>query len=98
MTRSEEATGMRVMKILSAGLLTLLAGTVALAQIPPSTPYSTPEVPSDAVLRRLNLQKAWARHVPMEGRRDGFVSIQHAGRDLLILTRSGLVLRMGAED
>src|SRR5262249_58173490 len=33
----------------------------------------------------------------MEGRRDGFLSIQVAGKDLLVQTRAGLVVRLDAE-
>ncbi len=85
-----------MMRPLSAGLVLLLASAV-LAQVPLTSVYSTPDVPSEEVLRRLNLKKGWARYVPMAGRRDGFLTIQVAGKDLLAQTRSGLIVRMDAE-
>jgi outer membrane protein assembly factor BamB len=85
-----------MMRPLSAGLV-LLLGTAALAQVHRSTIYSRPDVPPDEALRRLNLKKGWARYITMEGRRDGFLSIQVAGKDLLVQTRAGLVVRLDAE-
>jgi outer membrane protein assembly factor BamB len=59
--------------------------------------FSRPDVPPPEVLDRLNLKLRWRGFVPMDGRRDGFASIQVAGPDLLVQTRSGLVTVLDAE-
>jgi outer membrane protein assembly factor BamB len=84
-------------RLLIAGLPVLLLATAATAQIPRSKIYSEPTVPPDDALRRLNLKLAWHRYVPTEGRKDGLATVQLAGKDLLVQTRSGLIVRMDAE-
>jgi outer membrane protein assembly factor BamB len=59
--------------------------------------FSCPDVPPPEVLARLNLKLGCHGVVPMDGRRDGFASIQVAGTDLLVQTRSGLVTVLDAE-
>jgi outer membrane protein assembly factor BamB len=86
-------------RFLPAGLVVLLSATHATSALAqgPSAIYSTPEVPSAAALRPLNLTVAWYRYVPTLGRRDTLLSIQLAGPDMLVQTRSGLVVRLDAE-
>jgi outer membrane protein assembly factor BamB len=59
--------------------------------------WSDPAPPPEDLLRRLNLQRSWARFIPMEGRRDRILAVDFNGDDLLIHTSSGLVMRMDAE-
>lgn len=53
--------------------------------------YSTPQLPPREVLDRLNLKQAWFTAFPMDGRQDGFLSVTVTDRELLVLTRSGVV-------
>jgi outer membrane protein assembly factor BamB len=84
-------------RLLAVGAMGLVGATLALAQVPRSTIYSRPDLPSEETLRRLNLKMAWSRDLPTLGRADGFASIQVAGKDLLAQTRSGMVVRLDAE-
>lgn len=83
-------------RILTAALaLTMVALTVRADDR--ERVFSRPAVPPQDVLDRLNLKLRWREFVPMDGRRDGFASIQIAGPDLLVQTRSGLVAVLDAE-
>jgi outer membrane protein assembly factor BamB len=62
-----------------------------------ATVHTKPALPPADVLRRLNLRIAWYRYVPVDGRRDGLTTVQLAGRDLFVQTRSGLIVRLDAE-
>jgi outer membrane protein assembly factor BamB len=83
----------------------LLAATAAAAGLtmtvaaPPdlSRTYTTPLPPPREVLDRLNLHMAWRAYVPMDGRKDGLATVQLHGNDLLVQTRSGLVVLMDPE-
>jgi hypothetical protein len=79
--------------VLAAGLL---AATLQ-AQISRSRIYSRPAVPSAEVLRRLNLVVAWRGYVPMDGSRDRIIRTELEGKDLFVLTASGLIARFDAE-
>jgi outer membrane protein assembly factor BamB len=59
--------------------------------------YSDPEPPPREVLDRLNLKQEWRTYVPMDGRKDGFVSIQLADGQMFVQTRSGMVAALDAE-
>jgi outer membrane protein assembly factor BamB len=83
-------------KYLTAGLALLLTAAAAPAQRPQDV-YSAPALPSAEALRRLNLTILWYRYVPTLGRRDGLMTVQHAGADLFVQTRSGEVLRLDPE-
>jgi outer membrane protein assembly factor BamB len=83
-------------KLLAAGLGVLLMAAAASGQRP-SAIYSDPALPSAEALRRLNLTLAWYRYVPSLGRRDGLLTVQLAGPDMLVQTRSGQVVRLDAE-
>jgi outer membrane protein assembly factor BamB len=82
-------------KFIGAGLAILLAATTAAAQDPKL--YSTPSLPSREVLDRLNLRMAWSASVPMDGRRDGFASIQFNNGQVIAQTRSGVISAFDAE-
>ena len=84
-------------KLLSAGCVLLLAAA-ATASDDPLRIWSQPPPPSREALDRLNLQLAWAVHVPMDGRRDGFSDIEIVGDQVLVQTRSGLVTLLDAEN
>jgi outer membrane protein assembly factor BamB len=82
-------------QLIGAGLFLVLAAGSAAAQ--ESKLYSQPELPSPKVLERLNLRMAWNINVPMDGRRDGFVSIQIHGDQVIASTRAGVVAAYDAE-
>jgi hypothetical protein len=90
---------------LSLPVLVVLAG-LASAQPPDRTAlYSTPNVPSPAVLERLNLKLLWTTVIVTEGRRDGLLSVQFAPvreagktkQHMIVQTRSGIVTELDAE-
>ncbi len=74
-----------------------LLGPSLVAQISRSRIFSRPAIPSDEVLRRLNLVLAWRAFVPMDGGRDGIIRTELDGQDLFVLCRSGQVVRIDAE-
>ncbi|MFO0876760.1 MAG: PQQ-binding-like beta-propeller repeat protein [Gemmataceae bacterium] len=78
-------------------LLMALVTPVVLAQTYRRWVYSNPSLPAPEALARLNLHLAWQNAVPMDGGRDAFLRIEPIARDLIILTRSGLVTRIEAE-
>jgi outer membrane protein assembly factor BamB len=59
--------------------------------------YSDPEPPPREVLDRLNLKQEWRTYVPMDGRKDGFISIQLSEGQMFVQTRSGMVAVLNAE-
>ena len=59
--------------------------------------YSDPAVPSREVLNRLNLKQEWTRYLPMDGRKDGFISIQLSDGQMFVQTRSGMVALLDAD-
>jgi outer membrane protein assembly factor BamB len=59
--------------------------------------YSDPAIPPREALDRLNLEIAWRVELPMQSRRDGVVSIQHTGRQIVAQTRGGIVALFDAE-
>ena len=69
----------------------LLFAAFLMASDDPTRIWSQPSPPSREALDRLNLQEDWAVYVPMDGRRDGFASIQVVGNQLVIQTRSGMI-------
>jgi outer membrane protein assembly factor BamB len=85
------------MKRSVTAILTVMLVTMVLQADEPERIYSNPNVPSREVLDRLNLQLAWRGFLPMDGRRDGFFSLQVAGKDLLVQTRSGQIAVLDAE-
>jgi outer membrane protein assembly factor BamB len=90
---------MPLTRMLAGAVVTALLGLAVLpAQTTPrSRVYSHPALPSTEALKRLNLTMAWRAYVPMDGRRDGLQHVELHGRDLFVLTRSGLIQRMDAE-
>src|SRR5262245_23660341 len=80
------------------GLLTLLLlATTAAAQPDLSKQYSRPTVPPREVLDRLALKLGWQTYVPMDGRRDGLASVQVTPKEILVQTRSGLIVSLDPE-
>ena len=69
----------------------LLFATLLMASNESTRVWSQPAPPSREALDRLNLQQDWAVYVPMDGRLDGFASIQVVGNELIVQTRSGMV-------
>ncbi|HVS34623.1 MAG TPA: PQQ-binding-like beta-propeller repeat protein [Gemmataceae bacterium] len=82
-------------KILAAAGVLLWTGA-ALASNDPTRIWSNPAVPSREALDRLNLDIAWAVYVPMDGKRDGFASIQLDHNQVIAQTRSGLIAVLDA--
>jgi outer membrane protein assembly factor BamB len=59
--------------------------------------YTQPCLPSKAALDRLNLVLAWRAFVPTDTDRDGIYSMHLLGDDLVVQTRSGMVVMLDAE-
>jgi outer membrane protein assembly factor BamB len=70
----------------------LLALTTAQAQS--VRVYTRPTTPPREALDRLNLQVGWQTVLPTDGTRDGVFSFQMAGKQVLVQTRSGLVVAL----
>jgi outer membrane protein assembly factor BamB len=83
--------------VAAGAVLSVLWGALLPAQQPRSQIYSRPEPPPREVLDRLNLVQAWRAYVPTDGERDGLMSVQFLGTDMLVETRSGLVVLMDPE-
>jgi hypothetical protein len=82
-------------KLLGTVVVVLLTAASVSAQSLVRT-YTRPCVPPQEVLDRLNLKMDWRVYVPMDGYRDGFVSIQLLGDQILAQTRSGAVALLDA--
>jgi outer membrane protein assembly factor BamB len=78
-------------KIFAGAGCALLFAALLMASNEPTRVWSQPAPPSREALDRLNLQQDWAVYVPMDGRLDGFASIQVVGNELIVQTRSGMV-------
>lgn len=76
-------------------LLALSVVTVARAE-PAARVHTRPTVPTAETLNRLNLKLAWRTYVPMDGTRDGILSVQPTGKEVLVQTRSGAVISVDA--
>jgi outer membrane protein assembly factor BamB len=87
----------RTKTLIAATLVVLLSALTLPAQHSRARVYTRPVPPPAEMLRRLNLTQAWSRYVPTEGTRDGIATVQIDGRDLLLQTHRGLVLRLDAE-
>jgi outer membrane protein assembly factor BamB len=85
-------------KIFAGAGCALLFVAVLMASDDPTRVWSQPTPPSREALDRLNLQQEWAVYVPMDGRRDGFASIQVAGNHLIVQTRSGMISVLDSEN
>ncbi len=94
------------MKPLASVALALLLTSAAPAQPVRNRLYTTPAPPPRDALEKLNLRQAWSTLIPMAGRRDGILSMQLAplwtarglaGMQLLVQTRSGLIVLLDAE-
>jgi outer membrane protein assembly factor BamB len=59
--------------------------------------HTRPTVPSDDVLKRLNLELGWRTNVPTDGVRDGLFSVQVRGDQLLVQTHSGSITAYNAD-
>lgn len=80
--------------VLAAAVVWTMSGQ---AQQPRSQWYTQPVPPPKELLDRLNLTMSFRIYVPMDGRQDGFVTVQLHGRNLYVQTRSGLVALIDAE-
>jgi hypothetical protein len=86
-------------------LLSVVLALAALGQPDRTNLYSVPAVPPRDVLERLNLRLAWSVLIPVEGRRDGLLSVQLApirqdGKvkmRLLVQTKSSVLSELDAE-
>ena len=91
-------TDRHAMKKTLAAAAVLMLAVAAVASNDPERLWSQPAVPSRNALDRLNLDLAWAVYVPMDGKRDGFASIQLDGNQLIAQTRSGMITVLDAEN
>ncbi|HXG10270.1 MAG TPA: PQQ-binding-like beta-propeller repeat protein [Gemmataceae bacterium] len=80
-------------KLLIAVMTFVLTAATATAQDPKQV-YTRPALPPREALDRLNLKLGWYVGVPMDGTRDGIFTLQFAGRQILVQTRSGLILAL----
>jgi outer membrane protein assembly factor BamB len=83
------------MKPLLSVLTMVLTATTVAAQ-PPQI-YTRPGVPPRAALERLNLVLGFHTYVPIESTRDGIYSVQLTPRDMLVQTRSGMIVSLDPE-
>jgi outer membrane protein assembly factor BamB len=84
------------MRTLLSLVALVLAATTALAQRSADL-FSRPEVPSREVLDRLHLQVGWHTYIPVDGRKDGIFTVQLTGKEMLVQTRSGLIVSLDPE-
>jgi PQQ-like domain len=87
---------MRMNKLMATMAAVVLTATTAFADEYPNV-YTRPTVPPREALDRLDLVLGWRAFVPMDGEKDGIATIQLAGKDLLVQTRSGQVVSLDAE-
>src|SRR6516162_1662278 len=80
-----------------AGLLVVLAMTALCVGDDRTRLYSDPQLPPREALDRLNLKQEWSFYMPMDGRRDGFISVQLLDGLMFVQTRSGTVAAINAE-
>src|SRR5258708_3998573 len=59
--------------------------------------YTRSEPPPREALERLNLKLGWSLYLPVEGLRDGIFSIQLVEKEILVQTRSGLIVVVDAD-
>src|SRR5262249_19146677 len=62
-----------------------------------SNVYTHAQPPPRDALERLNLKIGWSAYLPVEGMKDGLFSVQVLEKEILVQTKSGLVLVMDAE-
>src|SRR5258708_5248300 len=91
---ASEGVGMK--KWAWAGVPGLLTRTLLWADDPAKL-HSDPSPPPREVLDRLNLKQEWSNFVPMDGRKDGFVSVLLADGQMFVQTRNGMVALLNAE-
>src|SRR5262249_29601825 len=85
----------RMNKLLATLVVVLLPAASVSAQSLART-YPRPCTPPQEVLDRINLKMDWRVYIPMDGVRDGFLSIQLLGDQILVQTRSGGVALLDA--
>jgi outer membrane protein assembly factor BamB len=71
----------------------VVAGQENLARL-----YSHPLTPPDEALERLHLKLAWRSYIPTDGRRDGLLSVQVLNDQVLVQTRSGMLVALNPAD
>jgi outer membrane protein assembly factor BamB len=76
----------------------LVAAAVVAGQENLARLYSHPLTPPDEALERLHLKLAWRTYIPTDGRRDGLLSVQILGDQILVQTRSGLLAALNPAD
>jgi outer membrane protein assembly factor BamB len=71
----------------------VVAGQESLARL-----YTHPLTPPDEALERLHLKLAWRTFIPTDGRRDGLLSVQILSDQILVQTRSGMLVALNPSD
>jgi outer membrane protein assembly factor BamB len=74
----------------------VLAATTARAQRTAEL-FTRPEMPSREVLDRLHLQVGWHTYIPLDSHKDGILTVQLTGKEMLVQTRSGLIVSLDPE-
>jgi outer membrane protein assembly factor BamB len=54
--------------------------------------HTRPTVPTADTLKRLNLDLAWRTYIPVDGTKDGILSVQPTGKEVLVQTKSGAIV------
>jgi outer membrane protein assembly factor BamB len=76
----------------------LVAAAVVVGQENLARLYSHPLTPPDEALERLHLKVAWRTYIPTDGRRDGLLSVQILSDQILVQTRSGVLVALNPAD
>jgi outer membrane protein assembly factor BamB len=87
---------LRMNKLMATMAAVVLAATTAAADQYPNV-YTRPTVPPREALDRLDLVLGWRTFLPMDGQKDGIATIQLAGKEIFVQTRSGLLMSLDAE-
>src|SRR5689334_16433120 len=83
----------RTIGLLAVMLVSSAAGAQELSRV-----YTRPTPLSREALDRLHLKQAWRALVPVADRRDGVFSVQFLGDQIVVQTRSGVVVGLNAAD
>src|SRR5262249_19544562 len=82
---------------LASIVVPLLMAAMASAQVNVSRQYTRPGVPSTEALDRLHLKLAWRTYLPVDGFRDGILTVQALEDIVLVQLRSGKLLAINGQ-
>ncbi len=82
-------------KFIFTGLGMMMLAALAIADYPRQ--ITRPKVPTNAELARLGLKRHWHTYVPVQGARDGIVSLQIFEKQIAVQTRMGSIASVDLE-